>query len=137
MECIDYLKLQAKNLYRDFKTRYKDEYGYDYNPKYFNDIYDILYDYNVDTENFSLMKAQHLIAQMIGSKSWSKLINSSKEMQTIAKSLFEHRDDTFNGQPFIQSWIDYSSNENIKILDDESKLNIFKSIFLNDETALK
>jgi hypothetical protein len=40
MKPIEYFKLQAKNLFRDYKTQFLDESGdvaiYDYTPKYFD-----------------------------------------------------------------------------------------------------
>lgn len=47
MTVIEFFKLQAKNLNKDVKTIYIDEEGYyDFKPKYFEDIYNILYDWN-------------------------------------------------------------------------------------------
>ena len=62
MNTIDFFKLQSKNLHRDFKTRklvFNNEFGelsYEYEPKHF-DIELVVYDYNLDEENFTLMKA--------------------------------------------------------------------------------
>ena len=63
MDKIAYFKLQAKNLFRDFKTQTFDEEGLTrYAPRFFKDIDDILLSYDVDEENFKLMNAQHLIS---------------------------------------------------------------------------
>ena len=68
MKPIDYFKLQAKNLYRDYKTQYAYQVDADgtkhftYKPKYF-DMDEIFLDFeDFDEEDFSLMKAQHLLA---------------------------------------------------------------------------
>ena len=50
---IDYFKLQAKNLYRDFKTQKKDDEGYyQYSPRFFKDIDGIIVDYDIDEVYF-------------------------------------------------------------------------------------
>ncbi len=67
MTYIEYFKLQAKNLFKDYKTKAPyfdnaiDDYLYEYNPKFF-DIEEIIMAYDLDQENFSLMSAQHIIA---------------------------------------------------------------------------
>ena len=71
MTHIEFFKLQAKNLFRNYKTQtsYIDNVDgnsyYTYDPKYF-DIERIFLEYDWDEENFSLMKAQHLFALMLG-----------------------------------------------------------------------
>lgn len=84
MTPVDYFKLQAKNLFKDFKTQYVYEVDkdgtkhYTYRPKFFN-VDGIFLDFDIyDEEPFSLMKAQHLIARMLGFKKWSSLINASE-----------------------------------------------------------
>ena len=75
---IEYLKKQAKNLYQDYKTRRLSDTGdiYEYSPKYY-DITQIFLDFDIfDDEpdfEFSLMKAQHLIATILDFKSWADL----------------------------------------------------------------
>ena len=145
MTIIEFFKLQAKNLNKDVKTIYIDEEGYyDFKPKYFEDIYKILCDWNFSPEEigenkqqFSLMKAQHIIAQWVGCKNWSDLIHSSNERLELKKSLFEHRDDMFyNGswnEPFIQSWLLYEEMYlNNGKFDDSAKLEIYKLIYLKE-----
>ena len=83
MEHIDYFKLQAKNLLKDFKTRFFDEKEnfYNYKPKYF-DIIGIFLDFGIndDAENFkfTLMNAQHIVAKLAGFSKWNDL-NSADE----------------------------------------------------------
>ena len=65
MSPVDFFKLQAKNLLKDYKTQTSyidpvDGFTYfTYSPDYF-DIDRIFLEYDWDEENFSLMKAQHL-----------------------------------------------------------------------------
>lgn len=139
MEDIEFFKLQAKNLYRDYKTKYfdKDEGFYRYNPKYFEDIYEILYEWKAE-ENLTLMKAQHIIAQMIGCKNWSDLIHSNQYKLKLLRLIFENQDNYFvdgrqDNLPFLlEDWRMYE-RQNCKDFDDETKLEIFKIIFLNEQ----
>ena len=79
MTHTEFFKLQAKNLFRDYQTKTKifdqevGDYIYEYSPKYF-DINTILSYYDIDEENFSLMKAQHFIAQLVGFRKWADLL---------------------------------------------------------------
>ena len=69
MTPVEYFKLQAKNLFRDYKTQssYIDAVDgnsyYQYNPKYF-DFDSIFLDYDWDEENFSLDSSHSRIQQM-------------------------------------------------------------------------
>ena len=87
---IEYLKKQAKNLYQDYKTRRLSDTGdiYEYSPKYY-DITQIFLDFDIfDDEpdfEFSLMKAQHLIATILDFKSWADLLKASDTQLEIAK----------------------------------------------------
>jgi hypothetical protein len=107
MNTIDFFKLQSKNLHRDFKRRklvFNNEFGelsYEYEPKHF-DIELVIYDFNLDEENFTLMNAQHVIAQMAGFKKWTVLIKSSEPDLKIAKILYENQDIID-----VRMWLDY------------------------------
>ncbi len=79
MKEINYLKIQAKNLYRDFQLEYMqdgDEYVL---ASRFFDINAIVEDFNIDYDDFSLMKAQHIIAKMLGLNSWKEALDCSKD----------------------------------------------------------
>ena len=69
MSHIEFFKLQAKNLFKDYQTKKKSPDAaigdYEYDPKYF-DIEGIILHFDIDEEDFSLMKAQHIIAQIVG-----------------------------------------------------------------------
>jgi hypothetical protein len=134
MAHIEYFKLQAKNLFKDYKTQttYIDDVDgnsyYKYDPKYF-DIDGIFLDYDRDEENFSLMKAQHLIALMIGFGKWADLLNASDAELELAKLLFDNQD-----KINIEDWEMYiadAERDNKITFDPESRLEIFKQVFVN------
>ena len=77
MNTISYFKLQAKNLFHDIKLDFMQD-GDDYvcAPRFF-DVNAIVSDFDVDIDDFSLMKAQHIIAKMVGMDSWKDLISAT------------------------------------------------------------
>lgn len=91
-----YFKLQAKNLLKDYKTKTSkiDEVGgrahFAYAPKYF-DIGRIFREYDWDEEDFSLMKAQHLLALMLGFGKWADLTKASDEELEVAKLSWDNQ----------------------------------------------
>lgn len=134
MTHIEYFKLQAKNLIKDFKTKTPqfDEVISDslneYQPQYF-DIDEIILSYDIDEDNFSLMKAQHIIALMVGFNKWSALLKASEVELELAKLLIDNHD-----RIHVEDWkmyIDGVERDNIGTFDPESKLEIFKQVFLN------
>ena len=135
MKPIAYLKLQAKNLFKDYKTRtpYIDEQDgetyYKYDPQFF-DIDGLFLAYDWDENDFSLMKAQHLITLMAGFNKWADLINASEAEQKLAKHLFDNQDkiELIEWQLYI---INVERENNIK-LNAEGKLEIFEQVFLSD-----
>lgn len=135
MDTIDYFKLQAKNLHRDFKTQatFFDKtiggFRHEYSPKYFQ-IYDIISDFDIDEENFTLMGAQHVIANIAGFDKWGALIKLSESELELAKLLFEHQD-----KIDLTSWNFYiadAQSMNGDELDAESQVNIFKQVVIKD-----
>ncbi len=80
MKNINYFKLSAKNLLRDYKTENtQSDSAYGYQPQFF-DINKIMLDFDLDADKeFSLMTAQHTIAKLVGLKSWSELINLDED----------------------------------------------------------
>jgi len=136
MSHIAYFKLQAKNLHKDYKTRtlqadpLEGSSSYKYAPKYF-DIESILFDYKCDEDDFSLMKAQHLIACMIGFYKWTELLKASEAELELAKLLFDNQD-----KIHIEDWRMYIvgvERDNNTTFDAESRLEIFKHVFLGKE----
>ncbi|CAD0009859.1 hypothetical protein [Flavobacterium chungangense] len=135
MNAIDYFKLQSKNLHRDFKTQTPlidktiGSFQYEYTPKYFQ-IYDIISDFDIDEENFTLMNAQHVIANIAGFDKWSTLIKVSASELELAKLLFEHQD-----KIDLMSWNLYIANAqsmNEEELDAEIQVEIFKQVVVED-----
>jgi hypothetical protein len=135
MHAIDYFRLQAKNLHRDFKTqtplvdKTTSDYHYAYSPKYFQ-VYDIILDFGVDEENFTLMNAQHIIANIAGFDKWNTLIKASLHELELAKLLFEHQD-----KIDLASWNFYiadAQSMNEHELDAKTQIEIFKQVVIED-----
>lgn len=136
MTHIEYFKLQAKNLFRDYKTKTQyfdkaiDSYLHKYNPKYF-DIEEIILAYDLDEDDFSLMKAQHIIALIIGFNKWTDLLKASETELELAKLLFDNQD-----KISLEDWEMYiagAERENNQSFDFESRLGMFKHVFLKGE----
>ncbi|MCR9229248.1 MAG: hypothetical protein NXH90_17640 [Flavobacteriaceae bacterium] len=136
MNAVDYFKLQAKNLHRDFKTKTPtvDEsiggFQYEYSPKYFH-IDDVILDFSVDEENFSLMKAQHVIANIAGFNKWATLIKLSESELELAKLLFEHQNkiDLISWNLYIAD----AQSMNQAELDAEMQVKIFKRVVIEED----
>lgn len=135
MNAIDYFKLQAKNLHRDFKTQTPladntiGGFQYEYLPKYFQ-IYDIISDFDIDEKNFTLMNAQHVIANIAGFDKWGTLVKASPSELELAKLLFEHQD-----KIDLTSWRFYiadAQSMNEHELDAEAQVEIFKQVVIED-----
>ena len=135
MKEIEYFKLQAKNLFRDYKTKipYFDKATgytfYKYSPKYF-DIDEIFLSFDWDEEYFTLMNAQHLIANIVGFNKWSDLLKATPTQLKLAKLLFDNQD-----KIYLEEWKMYVAqieNDNNIILSDEDKLEIFKKVFVEE-----
>lgn len=136
MTPIAYFKLQAKNLFRDYKTKtpYIDDVDgntyYRYTPKYF-DVEGIFLDYAWDEEDFSLMKAQHLISRMLGFRKWTDLLKASEAELELAKLLFDNQD-----KIHIEDWKMYLAGvevDNDMTFNADDRLEMFKQVFLNVE----
>lgn len=97
MQPIEYFKLQAKNLFRDFKTKepYIDPIDgnsyYKYSPEFF-DVDAIVLAFDWDEESFRLSNAQHTIAILAGFAKWTELAKASKAELELGKLLFDHQD---------------------------------------------
>jgi len=136
MKTINYLKLQAKNLYKDFKTQKTyfdssldgDYFGY--TPKYF-DVDALVTDYNVNEKKFTLMNAQHIIAKLAGFDKWTELSDSSEPAIELGKLLFDnmHKLRAEDWQYYIRD----VEIENEIFLHDVDKLGIFRQVFADVE----
>ena len=95
MNNIEFFKLSAKNLLKDFKTRRYNKSGkcYEYTPKYF-DIGGIFFNLDIpdtkDDFSFTLMNAQHLIAKLVGFEKWDNLIHAPEPEQDSARKKLEY-----------------------------------------------
>ncbi len=136
MDHIEYFKLQAKNLFKDYKTRFFNEKEkiYDYHPKYF-DINGIFNDFDIrdfkDDFKFSLMNAQHLIAKLAGFNKWNDLLNAKPAELELAHLIFDN-----TNKLSIEEWKDYilqTEKVNHKRFSSEEKLDIFSQVFLSQD----
>lgn len=121
MKNIEYFKLQAKNLLKDFKSGVQ---------KHFPDDAEfvVLCEYGYDEADFSLMKAQHIIALRGGFKSWEDLIKASEIELELAKLLLNNRE-TLR----VEDWqfhVDSVEKEINAPLTSESKLEMYKLTYL-------
>lgn len=132
MKVIEYFKLQSKNLHKDFKTQksyFDPTYGrdlYKYAPKFF-DVDALALDFDIDEDNFSLMKAQHYIAQLAGFRKWTEMLQASPPAVELSKLLFDNMH-----KISVIEWDIYISGEEREKgfpFDDEFKLDIFKAVF--------
>jgi hypothetical protein len=103
MTHLEYFKLQAKNLHKDYATQFfdKDEGVYDYDQKYF-DVNQIVLDFDIDEKSkFSLMNAQHIIANMVGFDKWTDLVKAPNNKLGEARKLLEnHENNQHNATGF-------------------------------------
>lgn len=135
MKPIDYFKLQAKNLHKDFKTKSPvldkttTAFLYEYTPKYF-DIEMIIADFGIDEDNFSLMNGQHVIAKIANFDKWANLLKVSSAELELAMLLFEHQNrvDLIGWQFYIA---DTQSMTEIE-LDTEIQVDIFKQVVVEE-----
>ncbi|HVW98734.1 MAG TPA: hypothetical protein VHA56_22390 [Mucilaginibacter sp.] len=131
---IEYLKLQAKNLHKDFKTQTssfdpklrRNVYGYD--PRFFK-IDLLVNDFNINEENFKLGNAQHVIAKLCGLEKWSDLLKASPAKVELSILLYTNMD-KHEVRDWDQYVLDIETENNVK-LDDEFKLQTFKEGFLD------
>lgn len=135
MNTIDYFKLQAKNLHKDFKTQNPlvdktiGGFQYEYTPKYFQ-IYDVISDFGINEENFTLMNAQHVIAKIANFDNWTALLRASPAELELAKLLYDYQDriDLIGWQFYIA---DAQSMNEIE-LDEEIQVDIFKQVVVEE-----
>lgn len=132
---IDYFKLQAKNLHKDFKTKQPvvdkttTTFQYEYSPEYF-DVEMVIADFGIDEDNFSLMNAQHVIAKIANFDKWTSLLKASPEELELAMLLFEHQNriDLIGWQFYIAD----AQSMNKEELDAEIQVDIFKQVVIEE-----
>lgn len=134
MTQIEFFKLQAKNLFKDYQTKKKSRDAaignYEYDPMYF-DIEGIILHFDIDEEDFSLMKAQHIIAQIVGFRKWTDMLKADKSALELAKLLFDnqHKISAEDWEMYIWG----AERDNNTTYDSDFRLEIFKQVFLNVE----
>jgi hypothetical protein len=132
---IDYFKLQAKNLHKDFKTKSPvldkstTAFLYEYTPKYF-DIEMIIADFGIDEDNFSLMNAQHVIAKMANFDKWADLLKALPAELELAQLLYDYQNkiDLIGWQFYIAE----AQSTNEDELDAEIQVEIFKQMVVEE-----
>jgi hypothetical protein len=137
MTHIEFFKLQAKNLFKDYKTKtlvFDNElnvFYYDYSPKYFDIVGIMLYHQDIDEDDFTLMNAQHIIATIAGFSKWTNMLNSSEAELELGKLLFDNQD-----KISAEEWFYYIKGielENNTVIDADFRLEIFKQAFVDVE----
>ena len=135
MTHTEFFKLQAKNLFRDYQTKIKvfdkeiNDYFYEYSPQYF-DIGGVILYFDIDEDDFSLMKAQHIIANMLGFSKWGELVKAHEPELELAKLLFSNQE-----RISLEDWKMYiigTERDNNTTFDPDTRLEIFKLIFLDE-----
>lgn len=134
MTPIEYLKLQAKNLVKDFKTQTSSfdpklrRNVYEYDPKFFK-IDLLINDFDINEEKFQLGHAQHVIAKLCGLDKWQDLSNASPAKIELSVLLYINME-----KLEVRDWdryvLDIETSNKVK-LDDEFKVQIFKEGFLD------
>ena len=129
MSIIDYFKLQAKNLMRDWETHQEDgELGYVYSPRYF-DIGGLLDYFEEDETKFCLQRAQHLIAKLVGFRKWDNLIHARDEKQRFAKTVFSGLIASNDLITAYDEWQDYCYSNGIDELDIKNQIYLAQRFF--------
>lgn len=139
MNHIDYFRLQAKNIHRDYKTQESYmENGiklYKYHPKYFDidSLFLDWYDNLAIEENFTYMKACHLIACMLGFKDWGELLKAPEEQLDFLHFLFdnEHHASLEEWETYMGEF--YEMNPDAYPLDYLSQKELFNEVFIKGE----
>jgi hypothetical protein len=136
MSHIEFFKLQAKNLFRDYQTKKPvfdqviGDYLNEYDPKYF-DIDSIILYFDVDENDFSLMKAQHIITQIVGFRKWTDMLRASEPGLELAKLLFDnqHKISAEDWEMYIRG----AEDDNKTTFSPDFRVEIFKQVFVNQE----
>lgn len=104
---LEFFKKQAKNLLKDWQTQTKTvesdgfiSYRYDWK---FYDVGDLFFYYEFDDkdeQDIKLVRAQHLIAKMVGFRNWNDLIHASETELELAELLLRR----FKNAQDVQEW---------------------------------
>lgn len=135
-EYIEYFKNQSKKFYSDWEshTKRKAKDGsirFVYHSKY----YDIksffkLFGFNTkDEENFTLMRAQHLLFQLLTFNNWEALINAEEEELKLAKEILKNCP---NAKAISNCW-DYYNYADLENYSRVTALKILEALFSEQE----
>jgi hypothetical protein len=119
MTHVEYFRLQAKKLLKDYKAKTHRHF-------YIDAEYLVLCEYGYPEEGFSLMDAQHILALMGGFDKWTTLIKASETELEIAKLLFENHETIM-----IEDWLMYVTENKLRgDFTPEIQLDILMQIWL-------
>lgn len=122
----EFFKIQAKNLLHDYQTFTAENVSESEVEKFTSresKLFsgDLFYYFGLDkTDDFTLMKAQHIVAQIAGSKNWVELKHSSEKEKELARLVFTNtnnsadilkKDIVYNNFP----WCNFTDNQKSKI----------------------
>ncbi|WNC67936.1 hypothetical protein RI845_15595 [Thalassotalea nanhaiensis] len=95
MDPIKFFKLQVKNLHKDLKTRYEyKENGYtftSFKPKFFDLDQWFLDGDEEPRQNYTLMQAQQVFANMMDFNCWDELISAPRKQLELMVLLFKDK----------------------------------------------
>lgn len=131
MTHLDFFKLQAKNLYRDWKTHTETEDGiYEYHPRFFEvDEFLVYYEEDLDERDFCLQRAQHLVAQTAGFDKWNDLIKANEKELELAKIVFNGCTHSNSLSASREDWLMYYYGEGINEFPIDSQIEVAKYYF--------
>ena len=91
----------------------------------------IVLDFDIDEDDFSLMKAQHIIAQMTGFRKWRDMSKASEPELELAKLLFDnqHKISAEDWEMYLKG----AEDDNSTTFDPDLRVEIFKQRFVNQE----
>ncbi len=141
MTNLDFFKQQADFFLKDYQSRTFNDNDeiYEYHPRFFQDIDSIIIEFDIDEEKeFTLMNAQHIIANLAGFYKWTELIKASEPILEIGKLLLINRRSSIQNGFFdiVSDWKSYEA-ENLKGFSDEDKLEVFKKVFMEEPNSKK
>lgn len=127
----EFFKIQAKNLLHDYKSFTDVEQFMERESKFFSD--DLFLYYGLDeVENFSLMKAQHIIAETAGFKKWNDLIKANSNDKELARLIY----DNSNSSDDVENWKWYCRYAKLSELDSATRLLVAKQFFNNKSNSV-
>lgn len=120
----EFFKIQAKNLLHDYQTFTAENVSESEVEKFTSresKLFsgDLFYYFGLDkTDDFTLMKAQHIVAQIAEFKNWVELKHSTEKEKELARLVFTNT----NNSADILNWKNYFSISNLGQLSTQSKM---------------